>query len=216
MAGDARKKGGVYSDNPKTRRTVEYLQNLPTEKRNEKRKNFLEYRSLRTTCITRAKKADYQQSRSRDDKLTMLREACHNAIANRLKKGIDYEGTDIETHVARFHDRAFFDGNKKNASASNIASTPSPASEAADPDSDTEQSANAHNGSQTTAPASTPSTTNIADSIGDHSTITDGIGEEFQLLEEEYEMILQEMSVRAYIQLQTAHKLRLLVEAAGF
>ncbi|EFQ29592.1 hypothetical protein CGRA01v4_14871 [Colletotrichum graminicola] len=214
MAGDARKKGGAYSDNPKTRRTVEYLQNLPAEKKNEKRKNFLEYRSLRTACITCAKKADYQQSRSRDDKLAMLREACQNAMANRLKKGIDYEGTDIETHVARFHDRAFC-GSKKNAGASDVARTPSPASEADGPNPDAEQSANAHNDSQTTGPASTPNTTNIVDSIGHDNSTADDIDEDSQLLEEGHEMILQEISVRAYIQVQTAHKLRLLVEAAG-
>ncbi|KAK1978723.1 hypothetical protein LZ30DRAFT_662637 [Colletotrichum cereale] len=216
MAGDARKKGGVYSDNPKTRRTVEYLQNLPPQKRDEKRKNFLEYRSLRSTCITRCKKADYQQSNSRDKKLTILREACHTAIANRLKRGIDYEGTDIEAHIVRFHDRGFACGSKKDASASNNASTPSPASEADSTGSDTEQPANAHDSSQAVTSTSALGVFNMADSIDHQGGMTDDFDKELQQLEEEHEMILQEMSVRAYIQLQTAHKLRLLVEAAGF
>ncbi|KAK1965487.1 hypothetical protein LY78DRAFT_610258 [Colletotrichum sublineola] len=214
MADDARKKGGTYSNNPKTQRTVEYLKNIPAEKRDEQRKNFLEYRSFRTTCIPHAKKTDYQQSCSRNDKINMLREACHNAIANRYKR-IEYKGIDIDAHVARFHDRAFVSNTKKNASASNSASTPSPVNEADNANPDTEQPANTLNGSQTTAPTSSPASP-MADSIDHHDNITAERDEELQLLEEDYELILQEMSVRAYIQFQTAHKLRRLVEDAGF
>ncbi|KAK2006044.1 hypothetical protein LZ32DRAFT_633212 [Colletotrichum eremochloae] len=238
MSCDARKKGGTYSDNPKIRRTVEYLKNIPAEKRDEQRKNFLEYRSLRTTCIPHAKKTDYQQSCSRNDKINMLREACHNAIANRYMlstlsffltssayhclyiltteyKRIEYKGIDIDAHVARFHDRAFVSNTKKNASASNSASTPSPVNEAGNSNPDTEQPANTLNGSQTTAPASSPAFP-MADSIDHHNHITAERDEELQLLEKDHELILPEMSVRAYIRFQTAHKLRRLVEDAGF
>ncbi|KAK1993180.1 hypothetical protein LX36DRAFT_684435 [Colletotrichum falcatum] len=209
MAGDARKKGGAYSDNPKTQRTVEYIQNLPAEKREEKRKNFLEYRCLRTACIARAKKEDYQQSHSRNDRLSMLRDACNDAIAKRLKKGIEYKGTDVEAHIARFHDRAFDYGSRKNTGNSNGGGAPE-----ADP---TEEPANTHNGGQNnTAPASSPDTVDKVDSIDHHNCKASELEEDMQMLEEEHDIILEEMRFRADTQLQTARKLRLLVEASGF
>ncbi|KAJ0166381.1 hypothetical protein CTA2_7532 [Colletotrichum tanaceti] len=106
MAGDARRKGGVYSTNPNTVRTRQNLNSLPPKKKELRRTTFLEYRSLRTCCITRSKKADYIASQSRDEKLNMLREACRNTLANRQKKGTELMGTNVDEFTARFHDKA--------------------------------------------------------------------------------------------------------------
>ncbi|KZL86015.1 hypothetical protein CI238_08070 [Colletotrichum incanum] len=222
MAGDARKKGGVYSDNPKTMRTRDFLKKLPVGKKEEKRKTFLEYRSLRTTCITRSKKADYHQSHSRDDKLAMLREACSNALANRLKRGIEYMGTDIEVFIARFHDRAFLRGMRQkagaDASASDGADTPGPAGEAddSDSDSDNEQLVIAHNEGPSTAPASPLGMSDLVNFIDYHQGVTNEFDEYVEQLQEKQAMILQEMSVRSYVQFETANSLSLLLRTSGF
>ncbi|GJD03974.1 hypothetical protein ColKHC_12799 [Colletotrichum higginsianum] len=106
MAGDARRKGGVYSTNPNTVRTRQSLNSLPPKTKELRRTTFLEYRSLRTCCITRSKKSDYIRSQSRDEKLAMLREACRSTLANRQKKGTELMGTDVDEFTARFHDKA--------------------------------------------------------------------------------------------------------------
>ncbi|WQF89470.1 hypothetical protein CDEST_14484 [Colletotrichum destructivum] len=106
MAGDARRKGGTYSTNANTVRTRQSLSSLPPKKKELRRTTFLEYRSLRTCCITRSKKPDYIGSHSRDEKLAMLREACQNTLANRQKKGTELMGTNVDEFTARFHDKA--------------------------------------------------------------------------------------------------------------
>ncbi|GJC85578.1 hypothetical protein ColLi_08416 [Colletotrichum liriopes] len=220
MVGDARKKGGIYSDNPKTKRTRAFLENLPAGKKEARRKTFLEYRSLRTTCITRSKKTDYQQSHSRDDKLSMLREACSNAIANRLKRGIEYMGTDIEASIARFHDRAFLCAMKQkagaDASASDGTDSPGPAGEADDSDSDNEQLVTAHDEGPSMAPANPPGMPDLVNFIDYHQGVTNEFDEYVEQLQDKQAMILQEMSVRSYVQFEAANSLRLLLRASGF
>ncbi|OHE99367.1 hypothetical protein CORC01_05408 [Colletotrichum orchidophilum] len=107
MVGDARRKGGSYSDNPNTARTRRYLKNQTPEQRALKSKVFSEYRAFRTTCIKRSSMSDYIYERSRDVKLKMLSDAVNTLIANRAARNIDYFGTHVEEFITRFHDKAF-------------------------------------------------------------------------------------------------------------
>ncbi|GKT45944.1 uncharacterized protein ColSpa_06125 [Colletotrichum spaethianum] len=215
MAGDGRKKGGVYSDNPNTKRTRDFLRRLPPNRKEARRRGSLEYRAFRTTCITRSKKADYHKA-TRNGKLAMLREACHKSLANRLKRGVEYVGTDIEIFIARFHDRVIKQNADADAGASDDADTSGPASEACDLESDNEQPATVPIGDPSTASASLSDTANLADFIDYDQGVADEFSKYVEQLEEKQEMILQELSVRSYTQFETANSLGLLLEAAGF
>ncbi|KAK2026454.1 alpha/beta-hydrolase [Colletotrichum zoysiae] len=147
-------------------------------------------------------------------------------MAPGLARAVEAEREMVEGLI-RFHDHAFSWGSKKNARAFSStlvpASPASSSSEADSPNSAIEQLPNALNGSQA-ASSSSPETSNTVDSIEHNNGMTDEIDEKIQQLKEQHGMILQgehgmvlrEMSARAYIQLQTARKLRLLVAAAGF
>ncbi|WYZ45637.1 hypothetical protein EsH8_VIII_000953 [Colletotrichum jinshuiense] len=110
MAGDARRKGGAYSDNPNTVRTRLYNSSLGEKAKELKSKRFSEYRALRSACINTSRKAEYFQERTREGKLAILRRACTVTLQRRRSKCMPMMGYDIEEFITRYHDKSFLRG----------------------------------------------------------------------------------------------------------
>ncbi|TEA14830.1 hypothetical protein C8034_v002629 [Colletotrichum sidae] len=117
MVGDARKKGGAYSDNPVTMRHRQYEANLAPEKLTLRRRKFCEYRALRSTCLKVSESEAYKTETTRDGKLHHLRIACNNKLTNRVHANIPSFDPDVEAFVTRFHDGRWEKGLKKTLAA---------------------------------------------------------------------------------------------------
>ncbi|TDZ58624.1 hypothetical protein CTRI78_v005194 [Colletotrichum trifolii] len=117
MVGDARKKGGAYSDNPVTMRHRQYEANLAPEKLTLRRRKFCEYRALRATCLKVSESEAYKTETTRDGKLHHLRIACNNKLTNRIHANIPSFDPDVEAFVTRFHDGRWVKGLKKSLAA---------------------------------------------------------------------------------------------------